>query len=103
MREDSIKNDLRENLQKFILEHQKINIKEPFIVRVYIKEDLFYDYLLTKNGVISIEKNTEKFLDDYPLVQIDYKVLKKILEEPFRALRYLLQGKIRIKGNLALP
>lgn len=95
MKEDLIKDDLKENLQRLIFKYQRIYVKRPFFIRVYVREGYFYDYLLTKDEVISVERSLEGSLKDHPLVQVDYKALKKILEKPSRALRYFLQGKIR--------
>lgn len=66
MKEDLIKDDLKENLQRLIFKYQRIYVKRPFFIRVYVREGYFYDYLLTKDEVISVERSFRRIAKGSP-------------------------------------
>lgn len=89
----------REDILSLLQSHrEKLNqVTSNFLLRVTQKEGEDFLFLITPSEIMPTEINAER--SDFPEITVDYQTLRKVLENPQRALRFYFQGKIKIKGD----
>lgn len=77
--------------------HDKLEqVAQTFLLEIHCGPLTRYLFLITPQEVLE----TEDIEKNLPLISLDFETLKKILENPSRAIRFYFQGKIKIQGNV---
>ena len=80
--------------------HKLNNVSEPIFLTVVLSNDSKVDVEINKHEVKILKHLEHKKSDINNHVTISYKQLKKSLENKANIIRYLMSGKVRVKGNL---
>ncbi|MFN3813625.1 MAG: SCP2 sterol-binding domain-containing protein [Aquificaceae bacterium] len=100
MSSEDILINLRTIIQKINCEHKKTleKLDKDVLLMVRIPDHKEVHLLIGRDGV----KYLEKPIDVESVVKISYKDLMRLMDEPSKVVRYMLQGKILIKGDLGI-
>ncbi|MFN3921266.1 MAG: SCP2 sterol-binding domain-containing protein [Caldimicrobium sp.] len=94
-------NEYSQNLKNLIHElnqsHQDffIRLKSEILFVVQLPNKSIFCLLLNQNGI----KELENCLEKENVVYINYHDLLRLINDPSKIVRYLFQGKIKLKGD----
>lgn len=80
--------------------HKLNNVSEPIFLTVIISDDSKVNVEITKHGIKILEHLKHKEGDIKNHITISYKQLVKSLENKVNIIRYLMSGKVKVKGDL---
>ncbi|ACD66955.1 hypothetical protein SYO3AOP1_1347 [Sulfurihydrogenibium sp. YO3AOP1] len=80
--------------------HKLNNVSEPILLTVVLSNDAKVDVEINKHGVKILKHLKHKESDIKNHITISYKQLIKSLENKANIIRYLMSGKVKVKGNL---
>jgi putative sterol carrier protein len=80
--------------------HKLNNVSEPILLTVVLSNDSKVDVEINKHGVKILKHLKHKEFEIKNHITISYKQLKKSLENKANIIRYLMSGKVKVKGNL---
>ncbi len=71
------------------------NIKEPVLLEVDLPQGERAHFLISSEGI----RQASGTLEAKHVVSLGYKDLMRIVEKPSRVLRYIFEGRVRIRGD----
>lgn len=91
---------LPEAVLSFLLSHREKlqRVAGHFLLRVTDQGGEELLFLITPSDII-LKSESATDSPELPEITVDIQTLRKVLENPQRALRFYFQGKIRIKGD----
>jgi len=80
--------------------HKLNNVSDPIFLTVVLSNASKVDVEINKHGVKILKHLKHKESDIKNHITISYKQLIKSLENKANIIRYLMSGKVKVKGNL---
>jgi len=80
--------------------HKLNKVSNPIILTIVLSNDSKVDVEINKDGVKILKHLEHKKSDINNHITISYKQLIKSLENKANIIRYLMSGKVKVKGNL---
>lgn len=78
--------------------HHLQNIKEPVLIKINLSDNTQSYVEIDKKGLKIVKAEKEQHIKNQ--VIISYKDLRKLIDNPSNILRFVLSGRVKIKGNI---
>ncbi|MFN3977681.1 MAG: SCP2 sterol-binding domain-containing protein [Sulfurihydrogenibium azorense] len=78
--------------------HHLQDIREPVLIKINLSDNSHSYVEISRNGLRFVESHKEHHIKNQ--VILSFKDLKKLIDNPSNILRFVLNGRVKIKGNI---